>query len=371
MKLVFILHRLSKGGVTSVLIDKLNYLEEKTDFEIHLISELKNDSNLVQKLNSKINIHVLEIEVERQKRRLPIIGYFQLLNIIKKEFQKLIDSIKPDIITGFNYGYNKEIIPFLKTEAIKIIELHGSYHSRLLLKEKRDPIDYFKKPTEKLQNLYDHAVVLTKEDLKDRDYLKIKTHQFYNGIKIPKNITPFHERENIILAIGTLTHNKNFIDLIKAIALIKDEIFNWKVHVYGEGRDKKFLQKKIEEYQLENIIQLKGFNYEIEKTYNNAKILVSTSISEGFSRVFLEAFSYKIPIISYNCKCGPKEIIQNEENGYLIDFDINILSKKILRLISNEQKLNDFSNNSYLNIDKFHFERIMKTWIEFYNNIKK
>src|SRR5690625_1561391 len=374
MKLLFIFKSFGNGGVASVMIEKLNYLSERENFEIHILSVFPNNNITIKRFTPKIHIHVLSLDHIVLKPRLPIIGYFQLLKDVQIEYQKFIDKLKPDIITGFNYGYNREIIPFLKTKAIKVLELHGAYVSRRLLKKTKRPIDYLRKKTSVLHNKYDYAITLTQEDTQDRKYLKIPTKHIYNSIFLPAEISLFENRSNIILAVGTLTHNKNFIDLIKAANKIKEKLKNWQIFICGEGVEKEFLQNAINEYALQDIVILKGHVFDMQALYNNAKLLISTSLSEGFGRTMTEALSYKIPVIAYDCKCGPKEIIADKVNGFVIPFSYEVLAEKISELIDDEKKLQSFSKHSYDDLNKFDNERIMQEWVTFYkeiNNEKK
>ncbi|MDG4944792.1 glycosyltransferase [Weeksellaceae bacterium KMM 9713] len=369
MKLLFCHRSIRKGGIATGLKQRLNYLSENTNYEIHVLSELSNNPETIKQFDTKIKFHVLDIQHLTNKKRIPILGYFRLIEEVKKEYQKFIDDMQPDFITGFGYGYNQEIIPYIKTSAIKVIELRGSYASRKNLNKKTDYIDFFKKDLRNLHNKYHYSIMLTQEDLEDRTYLKNKKLQINNSFKKVDDIKPFAERENIIIAVGTLTQNKNFIDLIKAAKLIKESLNNWKIHIYGEGVEDKFLNQKIKEYNLENIIELKGFKNNLHDSFNNSKILVSTSLSEGMPRNLLEAFSYKTPIISYNCKCGPKEIIRNGINGYLIDFNVNQLADRIVELVSNPDQLRVFSSNTWIDKEKFDFENTMKQWVDFYEQV--
>lgn len=369
MKLLFCIKKLKGGGVSTGLLERLNHLANHTDFQIHVLSEFENDPLIQAKFDTSIQFHLLPIQYLLNRKRIPIIGYFHLINAIHKVFQEFINELNPDIITSFNHGYNKEIIPYLKTNGLKIVELRGSYASRKKLKKSTPIIQFLKPKSKKLHNQYDYAVVITKEDLADRTYLKIPKKHIYNSMKLSKEIKPFDDRPNIILAVGTLTHNKNFIDLIEAASLIKEVLQGWQIHIYGEGVEYEYLQQKIRQLSLENIIFLKGFEYDMYTVYNNAKLLVSTSLSEGFGRNLTEALSFKIPLISYNCKCGPKEIIRDGENGFLIDFNVSTLADRLKKLISDQDLLNSYSENTWIDLNKFDFNVIMNEWDEFYSEI--
>lgn len=372
MKLLFVLRKFSNGGVTKTLTQRLNYLSEFTDFELHVVTEFPNDEKLISKINQKVHIHVLNLEKILIKRRMPILGYFQIIKEVEKEFKKVINYIKPDVISGFNYGYNKEILPFLNISAIKVVELRGAYKSRNKLKRidfKYSIINFFRKDYKVLQNKYDYGITISKQDALDRAYFKRDIRCIYNTYKYPKEISDFSERSNIIIAAGTLTHNKNFKDLIKASKLIEKNLENWEIHIYGEGEQREFLNNLIKKLDLTEIIKLKGPTHTLNEFYNNSKLLISTSLSEGFGNTILEALTYRVPVISYDCKCGPREILMNGKNGYLIEFDYKILAKKILKLIENESLLNSFSQNTVLSLDKFDYKEIMLEWNNFYEEI--
>ena len=71
--------------------------------------------------------------------------------------------------------------------------------------------------------------------------------------------------------------------------------------------------------------------------YSNAKATLLTSLYEGFPNVLIESISLGTPIISFDCKSGPSEIVIDGENGYLINFkDVNCFSAAIDRLMNED-----------------------------------
>ena len=283
-------------------------------------------------------------------------------------YEEIINNLNPDIITDFDWGFYRDIIPTINCRGIKIKELHGSYMGRPLLTTKRRLFEKFlDRRIEKNHNKYDLVITLTKEDEEDRKYLSTRKMYIYNSISDQKNKSDFGNRKNVCISIGTLTPNKNFKDLILAISKIKDKIKNWEIHIYGKGADDANLQRLINNLSLQNIVFLKGFSDNITSVFNNAKLLVSTSLSEGLPMNLLEALSFNIPVIAYDFKCGAKEII-GQNNGSLVSLgDINVLSKEILKYISNEKLLSDISN--HIDISHFESEMIMNQWIYLYNSL--
>lgn len=387
MKLLYILDRLSQGGISTVLIHRLNYLAKQADFEIHILTEVANDINIQKQFVDEIAFYNINYAVLADKKRLPFFGYFSFQRQLKKTFSKIIDKINPDIISTFNVeALNNFIIPHIETRAIKIIEFHGAYESKswlisrkLLVPESKlkklrlllfHPVNLFVGKSKKLHRKYDYGIVLTKEDEEDRrKYLSIKLKHIYNFMLNEKEITPFEKRKNIILGVGRMVEQKNLLDIVEAVNLIKSSLNNWKVKLYGEGEQYRIISERIAKYDLQNIILLEGYNYHMHEVYNESKLLVTPALWEGQPMNILEAFSYRIPVISYNCKCGPKEIIRDGVNGYLVDFDIRDLASKILKLISDENLLRSFSDSTSLDIHKFAFDKVMNNWKSFYEDV--
>jgi glycosyltransferase involved in cell wall biosynthesis len=101
----------------------------------------------------------------------------------------------------------------------------------------------------------------------------------------------------------------------------------------------------------------------------NAKALVLTSKVEGFPMALLEAVSLKTPVVSFNCKSGPNELIKHEFNGLLVE-DQN---EKQLSLALNKLLLNDayyavVKANMEIGLNKFSEEKMIQEWINIFEN---
>lgn len=369
----------------------MNFLASLDNFKIYYVSEGDNSNEKIGLLDEKIKVFNLNLKevVKNSQSKLPIINYFKIQKNIKTTFKNIINKIQPDIITCLDggVGYRLQMLPMIKTKSIKVLECHMAYEferqkiieqknrfrqKNILekVKDKVRPSSLFRKDNDFLHSNYDHIITLTNEDLVERGKINVPKTRIYNFKNSPKNITTFGSRKNIVLAVGGLDKNKNFNELIKAVSLIKNHISEWEFHIYGEGNEFNKLKESISIFKLDDIIKLKGYSLEMDSVYKTAKILVSTALTEAFGMTILEAFSYNIPVISYDCKSGPKEIIRDGVNGYLVEVnDTQTLADKILKLISNHQLLEEFSANTSLDLHKFDKEKIMQEWINFYEEI--
>ena len=167
-----------------------------------------------------------------------------------------------------------------------------------------------------------------------------------------------------IVSVGRLTYQKGFdmlIDVAKDV-LEKNKEYKWLI--LGDGEDKNRLQEKINKYNLQDRLILKGKVSNVEDYYKNSSLYVMTSRFEGLPMTLLEAKSYKMPIVSFDCPTGPSEIIRNNINGYLVKAnDIKEMSNKVNSVLLDDKKLKKFSDKAELDIDKFNINSIINKWI--------
>lgn len=174
----------------------------------------------------------------------------------------------------------------------------------------------------------------------------------------------------VVIAVGRLTEQKNFEALIDIWKEIADKNPNWILRVIGDGPLRDKLLNKIKELKLEDSIELKSFNNNIEKEYCMADILVMTSIYEGFGLVLVEAQSCGIPVIAFDCPTGPRNIINDGKDGFLIEATSNDKFANKLNILMNNKELRDkMGRNAIINSNRFDINIITEKWIKLFNEI--
>lgn len=217
----------------------------------------------------------------------------------------------------------------------------------------------------------DYIIVLTEEDKLEFQRnlnLNCPIECIYNPIKISVSNESYKNDSKTILSVGRLTSQKGFDMLIDVAKIVFEQHPNWNWTILGEWEDRELLQNKIHEYNLADKIELVGNVSNVDEYYRSSSIFVLTSRYEGLGLVLLEAKSNKLPIVSFDCKFGLSEIIEDSENGYLVEcFNINYMSEKICTLIENESLRLKFSEESYRKMDKFNPNSIVKKWEEVFD----
>lgn len=207
--------------------------------------------------------------------------------------------------------------------------------------------------------LTEHDVSLVKHEVKQKNIIAIE------------NINPYShsayldrgKKQNIVLAVGRLSFQKNFERLIDIWSKLDSE--HWRLVIVGSGPDEVLLQEKINALNCTNI-ELYGPTNHIEDLYHSAKIVAMTSRYEGFPMVLVEAQSFGAPVVAFDCKTGPAEIIINNESGFVVSYDDDDqFKKKLQSLMIDGQLLNYMSDNAIKNSKRFSYSFIGKKWHSF------
>lgn len=187
------------------------------------------------------------------------------------------------------------------------------------------------------------------------------------------NPSPYHLQDHqpslknkTILCVGRLTYQKGFDLLIPAWAEIVKLLDGWKIIIVGVGEDEKLLKQMVKDYNLERSIEFVGQQKDMSKFYEQASFFCMSSRFEGLPMVLLEARSYQLPIVSFDCDTGPAEVIENGRDGFLAQSDnLHDLSQKILKMATmDENTFGNFVEKSKQASNRFEIQQVIKLWIE-------
>lgn len=185
------------------------------------------------------------------------------------------------------------------------------------------------------------------------------------------NPTPYENVEHLpntksktILALGRLTYQKGFDILIEAWSHVCQESQDWKLRIVGGGEDEKALKDQANSLGISDRIDFIPVTRDVEHHYKTSAFFCLSSRFEGFGMVILEAQSFGLPVVSFDCDCGPTDLIENGINGWLVkNGDIDALAKQILECIDidNESYI-ETSRNASKSSSKFSAHHISKKW---------
>lgn len=181
----------------------------------------------------------------------------------------------------------------------------------------------------------------------------------------------FIEREKIVLSVGRLVNQKGFDRLLDAWALIsKNNRDSWRLRIVGSGPEQANLVNQCEMLKISDSVEFLAATSNISNQYAVASIFAAASRFEGLPLVLIEAKQHGLPIVSFDCECGPSEIILNNIDGALvIDGNISEFANSLEQLMNNEEVRKKYSTNAQLDL-RFNIERIKPMWLQLISRIQ-
>ena len=178
------------------------------------------------------------------------------------------------------------------------------------------------------------------------------------------------QSENIILSIGRLDVQKDFLTLIRSFHLLNQKFGKTMLWIVGDGPQKGEIEQLISELKLNKKIKILGWRQNIYPFLKKAKVFVLSTNREGFGYVIIEAMSQGIPIIATNVNYGPAEILDNGKYGILVDKNDPLsLSRSILKLMTNKRYYDSFKEKAKERSKFFSEEKMLRSYAVLINKL--
>lgn len=343
---------ISKGGGTERMAAFLaTSLHETGKYQISIISITESQSPPCFPIADSIPKYQLHTQwVNPGIMYFPLI--FRLLRLISREHISLLIDVDQvlDILS----------IPCKWLTGIQVISWEHFHFFETLGTSYRAPLHRF------TCRFSDYIITLTEQD--QADYIRFgHPHCPVKCITnpVPDTSVPSSlKQEKVVLSMGNLVPGKRFEDLVEAAHRLIPRFPDWKFIIFGEGPQRQYLETLVQNYGLEKHVFFPGYCSQVSYAYAEASIFALASESEGLSMVLVEAKFHRLPSISYDIKNGPRAIILDNRNGYLIPpFDLDMYTHKLGQLMENEALRTSFSEHAWDNIAPFDRNNILQAWL--------
>ncbi|WAI88442.1 GalNAc-alpha-(1-_4)-GalNAc-alpha-(1-_3)-diNAcBac-PP-undecaprenol alpha-1,4-N-acetyl-D-galactosaminyltransferase [Psychrobacter sp. SC65A.3] len=170
----------------------------------------------------------------------------------------------------------------------------------------------------------------------------------------------------VALAVGRLTYVKGFDMLINAWAIFCQDNSEWKLRIVGSGEEERSLKLQASILGISKRIDFIPVTKNIQKYYETSSYYCLSSRFEGFGLVMVEAQSFGLPVVAFNCDVGPSDIIENGINGYLVEKnDVSALACHFIYFSKIEKSNYDIlSINSKAKNEKYSIGNIIQEWVD-------
>ena len=275
---------------------------------------------------------------------------------------------RPDIVLTLG---NNDIgfLPSIQDGSYKIAESHFCYlYKQIAAKNRIVKLvqKYRLRLRKKKLSKFKKFVVLTNEDKKAWGNMP--------NITVIPNFIPSVPLRNSnceakrVIAVGRAEYQKGFDLLIEAWQIVAENFPDWHLDIFGNG-DKTELEKMIKDKRLDDFIRLHAATKDIATEYVNSSLFVLSSRYEGLPMVLLEAMSYGLPIVSFECPCGPKDIVKDDFGTLVPNGDIVGLASSLMEWMSNENRRIKGGKTARKFALCYTQEKVMKEWVSLLRNL--
>lgn len=376
MKILYCTHSTyNPGGMERVLLNKVTYLSQLPGWEVSIVTTDQHHRPPFYPFPEKVRMTDLDINYSDDNDKgawKKIFGYLRKRKKHKRKLTALLEKERPDIVVSL-YPSESSFIPDIKDGSKKVLELHFCKFFRLQYGRKGllGWIDKLRtRQDERIVRRFDKFVVLTHED-------KGYWGNLPNIEVIPNAAMQVSEScsdvtNKRVIAVGRLDYQKGFDRLIEAWEWIQGtgKLTDWRLDIFGQGEWKEMLQRMIEEKGLQHSVQIHRPTKQIGEEYVKSSLLVMSSHYEGFPMVMIESMACGLPVVSFDYKCGPKDIIQHGINGLLVpEGDIKALANAMMEVMTDETYRRMLSRNARKVVDTYSEEAVMARWIRLFTSI--
>lgn len=364
------------GGMEMATICKANALAEVEGNEVFIIVTDNKRDFRIHPLSPKvhlIDLHVNYNDDDWKSRWLLLKSYTQKRHLHKQRLAKVLRQLQPDIVVSTGES-EKYFLPLIRGHWKTVSELHFSSNYRLFIAHSPlqrclahvlNRFNYYYKLW-----CYDQVVVLTQEDKSRYWHNHPKVAVIPNSITFPIPSVPSSLCEKRFVAAGRLTVQKNFPSLLRAFQLVVAKHPDWTLDIYGEGSQRTALQDQITRSHLNHHAFLRGYTANLREQMLHASGYVLSSSWEGFGLVLIEAMSFGLPVVSYACPCGPRDIIRDGQTGFLVPVnDEATLAARICQLIEDAPLRQRMGAAARADSQKYQMEHILPLWMNLFRSL--
>ncbi|WP_081785945.1 glycosyltransferase family 4 protein [Halomonas sp. BC04] len=363
MRITIVISSLSQGGAERVVKNISDgFLQKGLSVEVVTLTPLKKD---FYTLRDGVARHDLgEVKPSRSKLD-SVLNNFILLYRLRRSLKKS----RPDILLSFMPRANIYSImaSFFLNTPIVISERNNP--------EKNEPVFLWRCLRRFFYPYASHIVSLCQGVDAHFNYMPSKKRSIINP-SLSESF-PFCDnpgqggKSKTVVAMGRLVPQKGFDLLIEAFYEISLKNPGWCLEIYGEGSEKDKLIAMIAELEMEERVLLKGLTDQPYEMLKEASIFVFSSRWEGFGNALVEAMGCGVPVISYDCDYGPREIIVDGSTGLLAKAsDVADLSEKIQEIIDNPDLASKMAKLAVEDVkDRFSHDVVIDQWINLFVNV--
>lgn len=360
MKILYITNGIDgSGGLERVLSIKASLMAEDSAYEVHILVLNAGQTDTFFPFSDKIRVHAIHAAGN------PVQYYRQY----KAGINKVANEVQPDLISVCDDGLKGFWVPALLQWKCPIIyERHASVL-----------IDAGSGRLSRLKNRVIHRIMQSRVASFDRFVVLTEGNRREwkgsNVTVIPNPIAGFPERKanlqsSRVIAVGSQSYNKGYDRLLKVWQEVHQIYPDWHLQVYGRKNEALGLEALAKSLGIAQVVSFNDPVADIQDKYLESSIMVLPSRSEGFGMVLVEAMACGLPCVAFDCPHGPRDIVTDGVDGFLVDDgDIGTFSEKVKLLIRDPQLRQQLGDTATAAAARYAPQYIVRQWTQLFQQL--
>lgn len=363
------------GGMERVLLNKVSWMRRnRPDWEIIVVTTDQQGRQPFFRFPDGVRMIDLGINYSLDNDR-PV--YERIPSFLKKRqlhrrrLAALLMRERADVTVSL-YPSESSFIPDIKDGSKKVLELHFNRYFRLQY-GRRGVLKFIdrcrSRMDEKIVRKFDRFVVLTEED---RNYWgEMPRITSIGNAALPVSAKSDCTAKRVIAA-GRLDRQKGFDRLIEVWKLVKQSPVSggWQLDIFGQGEWRERLDRMIIDGGLSDSVRINAPTKNLAAEYAGSSIHVMTSRYEGFPMVMIEAMSAGLPEVTYDFKCGPRDIVRHGVDGYIVkEGDSPTFAAALLDLMADDALRKETGGNAAKIAERYSEDAIMGQWTALFEDL--
>jgi glycosyltransferase involved in cell wall biosynthesis len=276
--------------------------------------------------------------------------------------EELADLRRP-VLFSLQRGLVDPVLLATTKASRKVVSLHNCHY--------RDPEDrssgtrWTFRPVLAAPRQVDEVVCLTEQQRlelsRDAPHAVLRSIP-YPG-RVPKE-APEPTDDKLVVIVARLEARKRVDHAVRAFAQVVAAVPDARLEVYGAGPELPALERLVGELGVGRSVSFKGYSLTVGAAQSRAACTLLTSTFEGFARVISESMSRGTPVVAYDVRYGPRDLIRDHVDGILVTrHEPDALAQAIVELLADPRRAAAMGERAREVLDRFPVADFERAWL--------
>ena len=371
MKVVYVFRSLAIwGGIERIIVDKANYLSGLEGYEVSILTADQGDHPVPYAVNTPVRLQDLKVGINKQYRYRGLHRLWkgwQLERCFVRKLRQRLAELCPDVVVCVATDYACLVSEAVGGRFPIVVESHSIY--RRTFDQRRLLSGLYDWRLKRMLKSAHTIVALTEGDAADwrLHYGNVRCiANMVNQNPTCRRADAAHRR---VIFVGRMDSQKRAEVALSIWARVADEYPDWQLHVYGDGDRRQIVDSLAE--RVRGVV-VHDPTDRIFDAYCDSSFLILTSVFEPFGLVMPEAMSCGLPVVAFDCPYGPRSIITEGSDGFLVtEGDEQAFADCMKLLMSSHERCRTMGDAAILKARRYTSETIMPQWTALFNDVTR